>query len=331
MKKRERLENTLISAPVDRNPVALWRHWPGDDVRAADLARAVFAFQEQFDWDFVVVLPSDNYSVTAYGLQDRWQNNWLGIREIQKYVVTRSLDWTELRPQEPARGDTGKQLECLRLLGNAFDAVGTPYILAIYSPLSQATRLAGRETVIQHCRTHPDRLHSGLNTLTESTMRFMEALRRTNIAGIFYITELADFQHFTEIEYHQFGVPYDLKILEMLDRDRWWFNVLHLSGQSPMLNLVDRYPVQVLNRDTIHAHPDLVRGAAMWHGATCGGLDNIRHVLRGTPNSIRDATRQLRYDMMDQQFILSAAAPLHLGSPISNIQAVRDAIDTSGA
>ena len=40
MNKRERLEATVAGEPVDRVAVALWRHWPGDDQRAEDLARS---------------------------------------------------------------------------------------------------------------------------------------------------------------------------------------------------------------------------------------------------------------------------------------------------
>ena len=29
--KRKRLEATIAGEAVDRPPVALWRHWPGDD------------------------------------------------------------------------------------------------------------------------------------------------------------------------------------------------------------------------------------------------------------------------------------------------------------
>jgi hypothetical protein len=49
MDKRERLEKTIAGEATDRAPVALWRHWPGDDQRAADLARSVVEFQQTYD------------------------------------------------------------------------------------------------------------------------------------------------------------------------------------------------------------------------------------------------------------------------------------------
>jgi uroporphyrinogen-III decarboxylase len=38
MDKRERLQRTIAGEPVDRPPVALWRHWPVDDQTPEGLA-----------------------------------------------------------------------------------------------------------------------------------------------------------------------------------------------------------------------------------------------------------------------------------------------------
>jgi len=38
MDKRERLQRTIAGEPVDRPPVALWRHWPMDDQTPEGLA-----------------------------------------------------------------------------------------------------------------------------------------------------------------------------------------------------------------------------------------------------------------------------------------------------
>ena len=46
MNKRERLLAASRRQAVDRIPIALWRHFPGDDQRAADLAQATIAFQD---------------------------------------------------------------------------------------------------------------------------------------------------------------------------------------------------------------------------------------------------------------------------------------------
>jgi len=50
IRKRERLEATIAGEAVDRPPVALWRHWPVDDQRGDELARASLVFQHTFDF-----------------------------------------------------------------------------------------------------------------------------------------------------------------------------------------------------------------------------------------------------------------------------------------
>jgi uroporphyrinogen decarboxylase len=94
MNKRERLEKAIAGEQCDRIPVALWRHWPGDDQRAADLAQAVLDFQTTYDWDFVTIMPANNFLVADYGIQDHWGGEADGTRKTLKTAVNRSLDWT---------------------------------------------------------------------------------------------------------------------------------------------------------------------------------------------------------------------------------------------
>jgi uroporphyrinogen decarboxylase len=157
MNKIERLQKTFAGERADRVPVALWRYWPGDDQRAADLARATVDFQRSYDWDFVVIQPAANYGVIDLGLQDEWLGNPDGSRSVVKRGVSRSLDWTELRPLDPQRGSLGRQLEAVRLITDAFPNGDTPLIQVIYSPFSQAALLGGVELLVRHLRTHPDR------------------------------------------------------------------------------------------------------------------------------------------------------------------------------
>src|SRR5690606_279864 len=137
MNKRERLEKTVAGEPTDRVPVALWRHFPGDDQRAADLARSTVDFQQAYDWDFLNVTPSRGFCVTDYGVQDQWEGSLIGTRVYTKHIIERSLDWTMLRTLDPSRGALGRQQDCLRLICEA-PGDDTPVIQMIYSALRQA-------------------------------------------------------------------------------------------------------------------------------------------------------------------------------------------------
>lgn len=329
MNKRERLEKTIAGEQTDRVPAALWRHWPGDDQRAADLAYATLNFQKTYDWDFVTVMPANSFSIIDYGLQDHWEGSAEGTRKSAKYLINRSLDWTELRALDPHRGTLGRHMECLRLIETGLADSETPFIQTIYNPLTQARLIAGDDLVIRHMRTHPDRLQTGLNTITETTLRLIESLKQTAIAGIHYVIHHADYDLLSANEYQAFSLAYDRKILEALP-SKWWLNIIRLGEKTPMFKFVDHYPVQAVNWQDQEAAPDLTLGKSQVRGAVCGGLSALTHLQYGTPTSIRDAVRNAIIQVNSRRIILTTGSPLLITSPLSNIRAVREAVNQAG-
>ena len=323
--KRERLEKAVAGEAVDRVPVALWRHWPGDDQRAADLAQSTVEFQTRYDFDFVKITPASSFCVSDYGVQDRWVGSLEGTREYTGWVVKRSLDWTELRVLDPRRGALGRQLEAVRLIVRALEGE-VPVVQTIFSPLAQAKNLAGSERLIEHLRTQPERVHTGLNTITESTLRFLDELQRTGIDGIFYAVQHGSYGVMSEAEYQTFGRPYDLRLLGALS-ERFWFNLLHLHGDAPMFNLFVDYPVQAINWHDRETAPDLASGKSKFPGAVCGGLSRWDPVHNGTPAQVRDQAREAIELTGGRRFILSTGCVALITSPLSNIRAVREAVD----
>lgn len=329
MNKRERLEKTIVGEATDRTPTALWRHWPGDDQRAADLARSTVEFQQTYNWDFVNITPAESFSVLDYGYQDEWEGSLEGTRVCTKRAVTRSLDWTTLRPLDPSRGALGRQIEAIRLITDTLRNDDTPIIQTLYSPLTQAAMIGGRELLIRHIRTNPDRIQTALNAITESTLRFIEAIRRYPIAGVYFSSQVATHEVMTEEEYRVFGIPYDRKILEALP-DKWWFNMLQLEGESPMFRLCSSMPVQAVNWRDQDVEPDLSQAKLIFNGAVCGGLSHQRHLHLGTPAAIREQIRSATAQVNNRRFILAAGKTLFATTPLSNIRAVQDVVLGAG-
>lgn len=327
LSKRERLENAIQGDEVDRVPVSLWRHWPGDDQRATDLAEATIAFQRRWDFDFVKITPASSFCVTDYGVQDRWVGSLEGTREYSKRAVERSLDWTELRVLDPDRGALGRQLEALRIINDAFGA-DVPFIQTVFSPLAQAKNIAGKERLIEHMRTAPDRLKTGLGTITESTLRFIDALRRSNVSGIFYAVQHASYAVMSEAEYREFGRPYDLQVLEAIP-DSWWLNVMHLHGPAPMFDLVNDYPVQVINYHDRETGLSLAEAKLKFDGAVSGGIGRWDPMHNGTPVEVRSQARQALEQTNGRRFILSTGCVIMTTTPTSNIRAAREVVETA--
>lgn len=326
LSKRERVEAAIQGSEVDRVPVSLWRHWPGDDQRATDLAEATVAFQRRWDFDFVKITPSSSFCITDYGVQDRWAGSLEGTREYTKRVVERSLDWTELRVLDPDRGALGRQLEALRIINEAL-GTSVPFIQTVFSPLAQAKNIAGKDRLIEHMRTAPDRLKTGLGTITESTLRFIDAMRRSGISGIFYAVQHASHAVMSEAEYREFGRPYDLQILEALSDD-WWLNVMHLHGAAPMFDLVTDYPVQVINYHDRETGLSLAEGKLKFGGAVSGGIGRWDPMHNGTPVEVRSQARQALEQTNGRRFILSTGCVIMTTTPTSNIRAAREVVES---
>lgn len=317
MNKRERLEKTIAGEAVDRIPVALWRPFPGDDQRAPDFARCLVEFQQRYDWDFINVYPSPNYLVTDHGVQDEWQGTANGERVYLKRPVRRSLDWTELRALDPGRGELSKQITTIRLIQESLSDI--PLVVTVYSPLAQASRITGADMLLRHLRTQSERLVTGLNVITESTLRFIDALKLLNIAGLYYVVEHADYDVLSESEYESFGFPSDIKILDALP-ETWWLNMVHLQGQAPMFRFAGHYRVQALNAP-------LTESKTTFDGAICGGLNVKTHLLQGTPAVIRSAARDAMTEMHNRRLILSAGGAVSAVTPLSNLRAVREVVE----
>jgi uroporphyrinogen decarboxylase len=326
MQKQERLSKTIAGEPTDRSPAALWRHFPGDDLRAADLAYAVMDYQRAYDWDMIVLLPSSTYAQIDYGIQEVWDGCKDGERIVTRCPIQKSLEWTELRPLDPSRGSLARQIEAARLISEALP--DTPLVLALHSPLDQAQTLAGKEALLKHLRTQSDRLRSGLNILTENLLRFLEALRKLPLAGICLVANSACYSLLSEEEYRTFGLPYDRRILDAAPR-RAWLNMLRLGGEIPMIKLMSGLPVQALQWRDKDREPDLTYGKSLAPGAVCGGLSSINDLFAGTPTTVRDAARDALQRTNHRRLILSTGSPLYLATPASNLRAAREAVDSS--
>ncbi len=269
MNKRERLEATISGEPVDRVAVALWRHWPGDDQRADDLAAVHVAWQREYDWDFVKVSPSSSFCLVDWGVEDRWEGNIEGTRRYVRRVIESPEDWLSLKVIDPTQGGLGRQLETLELLSREFgDKV--PFIQTVFNPLAQAKNLAGQDLLTLHMRLNAGQVHHALQTITDTTLRFIQEAKKRGIAGIYYAIQHTNYNLMSEAEYQVFGKPYDQQVLSTVGD--MWLNVLHLHGPNPMFGLVSDYPVQVVNWHDRKSPPGLTAGLKKIKGAASGGV-----------------------------------------------------------
>lgn len=323
--KRERLEATIAGEAPDRMPVALWRHWPGDDQDAAALAAAHLKWQQDYDWDFLKVGPASSYSVVDWGVRDRWVGHIEGTREYTHRPVQRPSDWQNLAVLDPSQGMLAEQIEALRLIGKELGE-SVPFIATVFAPLSQARHLATNERLFADMRAHPEAVREGMETITESTIRFLEAAKATGISGIYYAVQHARYPLLSREEYETWGRPFDLRVLEAVSG--CWLNVLHLHSTDTMFDLVADYPVSVINWHDRETAPTLANGLAQTKAAASGGVNHWT-LHQETPAAALQEAAEAREQVNGRRLILGTGCVIMTTTPLRNIRALREWAETS--
>ncbi len=329
--KRERLEAVVNGEQPDRLPVALWRHWPGDDQDAAALAAAHLKWQADYDWDLVKVSPASSYCLVDWGVEDRWEGAAEGTRAYGKRLIQKPEDWLKLKPLDPDEGMLARQLEALRLVGQGLgpsEEGGTPFIATIFSPLAQAKNLAGGGRLISHLRSHPDQVTRGLETITTSVRRYVRAAKQTGISGVFYAIQHARYELLSPVEYQVFGRPFDEEILSSVSN--LWFNMVHIHGEADiMFDLVADYPVQCVNWHDRDTGLSLAEGLDMFSGAVSGGVSRWSLLKENPERALAEAEAAVK-QTNGRRLMLGVGCVIMTNTPTRNIRALRAFAEGSG-
>jgi uroporphyrinogen decarboxylase len=321
--KRQRLEAAIAGQESDRLPVALWRHWPGDDQDADALAYAHLKWQADYDWDIVKVSPSSSFCLRDWGVRDEWRGDAEGTREYTTRVIHQPEDWQRLTVLDPHQGMLGASLDCLALVGQ-YLGEATPFVATVFSPLAQAKNLAGEGRMLSHMRSHPDAFRQGLETIARSTVAYVEAARETGIAGVFYAVQHARFAAMSPAEYQRFGRPFDEAILSAAAD--LWLNMVHIHGDDVMFDLVADYDVALVNWHDRECGVSLGGGLRQIRGAASGGVS--RDTLLGdTPEPALEEARDAVLESEGRRLVLGTGCVIMTNTPTRNIRLLRELAD----
>lgn len=321
--KRKRLEATISGELPDRPAIALWRHWPGDDQRSDSLAASHLKWQQDYDWDLIKVSPASSFAISDWGVKDRWVGSIEGTREYIERAVSKPEDWETLKPLDPRKGMLGTQLEALRLVVSAAGE-SVPVMGTIFSPLAQAKNIAGPEKILSHMRSHPDAFHRGLETILNSTLSYLEEVKKTGVSGVFYAVQQARYPLMNSDEFAAFGRAYDLRLLAET-RDLW-LNMTHIHGTDIMFESVADYPVQLVNWHDRESAVSIADGLQQIKGAASGGVSRWSLHQEQPDKAVAEA-REAVSSAGGRRVMVGTGCVAMISSPTSNIRALREAVD----
>jgi uroporphyrinogen decarboxylase len=322
MDKRARVEAALRRDAVDRVPLSLWRHYHRQDRTAQALADATLDLARDYDLDLVKLTPSGLYAVEDWaGDEIVYPGTEHDPPVLRHPVVAGSGDWRRLSVLQPSSGALGRELRAIRLVAGGLQD-GTPLLMTVFSPLTLAYKLAG-DAVVEHLRDHGRALHAGLETLAATTALFVLAALEAGATGFFFATQLACRSRLSRQEYEEFGVRYDLEVLEAAIAAQAGIMVLHLHGQDVFFDLADRYPIHAVSWHNWETQPSLPSARQMCGLPFLTGLD--RDLLgQGPVSAIEEQVRQAVVQTQGQGLILAPSCVIPTNAPDTHLRAVRE-------
>lgn len=291
--KMERVRRVLEGEIVDRIPYSVWTHFPGIDLDPDKLADVTVDFYREFDLDFVKNMSNGMFSIEDWGCDcDFSAVSKGGVAKVTKLAVEEPADWERLRNLDIEKGALGRELRSLKRLLRAMRGEA-PVIATVFSPLTTAQKLSGTK-LLEHMRSDPERVKNGLEIIAASTARFAVRAVEMGCAGLYFASQMSQHGCMGEEDYWEFGVPYDLQVLEAV-KDRSWFNIMHIHGDDIMFSLLKGYPVQGISWHVWETAPTVEEFIAADTGkCIVGGLRRHKITEGALSELARDVTETMR-------------------------------------
>src|SRR6266508_323906 len=328
MTKRERVLAALARRPVDRPPVAFWRHVPEVDHTARGLAEAMLAFQRTWDLDLIKIMSSGVYCVEDWGCRVAYRGSPNGAKTCTEHAVRQVSDWAKLKPLDPGQGALGRELEALRLIleGRSDDV---PVLHTVFAPLTIARKLAG-ERLLGDLEDFPEAVMAALDAITETVIRYAGAVVQAGADGIFYATQDASRDVLDEGQHARFSMPYSGRVLETLEGASI-FTVLHLHGRHIYFDRKSTLPAAAVNWHDRLTAPSLGDGLKRFKGAVVGGLNETETLLNGPASAVAAQVADAVQQTAGTGVIIAPGCVLPLATPDAHLEAAVTAVKGSGS
>ncbi len=339
MSKRERVDAALRGEPVDRVPVAAWRHFIPAERSVEALTRASLAHVETFDWDWLKLNPRATYYAEAWG--NRYDfGDYAGVYpRLLEGAFDKPADLNRLAPVSLDHRAFVEQLNLVRAVRAGIG--DTHFIQTVFSPLSVLGFLLGRparHTAADVVQSHADALkralaenpagvHQALTAIAQTLAAYAAAAVDAGASGLFFaIVKLARRGLLSEAEYAEFGKPYDLIVLEAVRSAP--FNLLHVCGPAVYFDAVADYPVHAINWASIgQDNPTVGEAQGRTTRALVGGIDEDGAIQTGAPEAVINQARKAISSTGGQRLLLAPGCGVKMDVSEANLHALRRAVE----
>ena len=328
MTKWERIFACIRGEETDRLPISFWVHYHLQDRSPHRLAQATAALHRRYDTDLIKLTPSGLYGVQDWGAAIRyWRDDWTPP-VMNEPVVADGAAWKDLPELDVYDGALARELELIREV-RAEVGPQVPVLMTVFSPLTLAWKLMGNaassDRLQRDMKEHSQSFHTGLKAIAATTRRFAQASLDAGADGFFFATQAANFEVLSDqSQYEEFGLPYDLEVLNAT-RKATKVSILHLCKKQLMVDIVQKYPVDIFNWNHFSSGLGLREGKDRTGMAVAGGLDNQR-LHHMTPEEVTQSVRDVHAQAGERGFLLAPTCVLDARTPEANLLAARKAV-----
>ncbi|HEY9054023.1 MAG TPA: uroporphyrinogen decarboxylase family protein [Rectinemataceae bacterium] len=324
MNKMERVRAALAGEPVDRVPYSVWTHFPQLDLDPERLARATVGFFERFDLDFVKNMPNGMYTIEDWDCGcDFSEIPSGGVAKVTKLAVNEPADWERLEEVDIETGALGRELRSLEILLAEMKG-RAPVLATSFSPLTTAQKLSGPH-LTAHLKSHPKLVEKGLETITAVSEKFAARAIELGCAGLYFASQMSQKGRMDEAGYTEFGIPYDLRVLEAAGSEAW-FNVMHIHGNDIMFDLLKSYPVQGISWHVWETAPSVSEFVQANTGkAIVGGLRRYK-ITEGALSEIAEDVERTRAITKGRRLLLAPGCVIRAPYDTATLSFLRETV-----
>lgn len=325
MTKKERVIAAINKQDVDRPPFSIWYHLPHVDQDPVQLAEVQIQQAHIYDLDFIKMMPFGNYGAQDFGLSVDFYCTKTQPALEKKFAISNVNQWMEIEPLPGCFGSHGKQLMLARQFQKKLKGEEIPYVQTIFSPLTTAKKLAGPR-VFEDMRSHPEYIHHALKAITQTTIDFVKLNIEAGVAGFFFATQCANNDWLTESEYEEFGVAYDLEVINAY-KDITYFNIVHIHGDNTMFEKIIEYPCNCINWHDRWVSPNMAEARNISDKCFLGCI-NEKWLSEAKPEEIYDHIREGALEAGTKGLMITPGCVAELTTPEVNYYAARLAVES---